>query len=547
MKTVFSGLFYVIFLGSCFLFRPDIESLGSVTVSTGDRVEINGRFFGRQRTGSQVLFGSIPVSSASIVEWSSGRIVFQAPRIRKTVLVQVKTVAGISRPFVLGDSRRFPRVDDEAWLADAPFIEQHTPVSGGPGTLVSLRGKGFGDRIGSSRIWANRSDSSPVLGLEAPDLDKYIPVRPEEIKIWTNNLVSFWLPGGFSSGNLLVQVGSTFSNPVFFDRVANSGEIVEEGEREWRLHQNVRIQQVGAFAGNRLYVHLPLPISGMGQRMAKLISCDPRPLRWGQSPTIFELKELRTGRGINIKQETVVKTWSVRTRVQPSVSGGYDSSRPQIRQALAEDEWIKPNEVVALARQIAGRGGNQWSRAILLYNYTIDRLTWDDAVQNLSLADYLAEGKADSRGYSVLLCSLLRASGIPARLVGGIIIDMEDETRSWWWVEMWLEGLGWIPLDPVLGSGSVVISDVPGANGTVSDYYMGNMEGRHVAFSRGVLGSDSIRSGSRNHSPRGLYSLQSIWEETVGNVESYKSFWQVPDYLAEPVTEDERENMEDAG
>ena len=59
-------------------------------------------------------------------------------------------------------------------------------------------------------------------------------------------------------------------------------------------------------------------------------------------------------------------------------------------------------------------------------------------------------GEASCNGKSRLLVALLRCSGIPARLVGGIILTGGRKRIAHQWVEVFIQGM-WVPLDPTNG------------------------------------------------------------------------------------------------
>ncbi len=56
-------------------------------------------------------------------------------------------------------------------------------------------------------------------------------------------------------------------------------------------------------------------------------------------------------------------------------------------------------------------------------------------------------GEASCNGKSRLFVALARAAGIPARLVGGLILDAGTKRVSHQWVEAWVGG-HWVPYDP---------------------------------------------------------------------------------------------------
>ncbi len=98
-------------------------------------------------------------------------------------------------------------------------------------------------------------------------------------------------------------------------------------------------------------------------------------------------------------------------------------------------------------------------------------------------------------------------------------MNIQGETHSWWWAEVWMEGVGWVPIDPALGDGDG--EDDAG-------FYFGSLDNRHIAFSRGILSEKPLQPNPELKIPQSFYSLQDVWEEISGNIESYKSSWPTP-------------------
>lgn len=88
-------------------------------------------------------------------------------------------------------------------------------------------------------------------------------------------------------------------------------------------------------------------------------------------------------------------------------------------------------------------------RARAAYNFVRLRTRYDKSLIPLgrqSVLDALATGRAVCTGFAQLCITLCRAGGVPARLVSG-------EGRSGFhnWAEVWLQGEGWVPVDPTRG------------------------------------------------------------------------------------------------
>jgi len=82
-------------------------------------------------------------------------------------------------------------------------------------------------------------------------------------------------------------------------------------------------------------------------------------------------------------------------------------------------------------------------------------------------------------------------------------------------------------VDPALGDGipDFLPENMDADPGT---YYFGNLEGRHIAFSRGILPEKPLQPDPELQVPEQRYSLQKVWEEVSGNLLSYRSSWPVP-------------------
>jgi len=62
-------------------------------------------------------------------------------------------------------------------------------------------------------------------------------------------------------------------------------------------------------------------------------------------------------------------------------------------------------------------------------------------------------------------------------------------------------------------------------NRELANYYFGNLDNQRIAFSRGELVLLQIENRGRMVSHKQSYSLQNVWEEAVGGLESYSSLW----------------------
>lgn len=92
--------------------------------------------------------------------------------------------------------------------------------------------------------------------------------------------------------------------------------------------------------------------------------------------------------------------------------------------------------------------GNVYEVMSRLYKYVNDRVEYVKYKGSMDAVTTYKSGKADCDGKARLLVAFLRASGIPARIVGGLILNPGTKKSTHNWVEAWVNSF-WIPMDPV--------------------------------------------------------------------------------------------------
>jgi transglutaminase-like putative cysteine protease len=146
-----------------------------------------------------------------------------------------------------------------------------------------------------------------------------------------------------------------------------------------------------------------------------------------------------------------------------------------------------------------------------------------DIANKVGVLEALEEKRADSYSSSLLFCALARAADIPAQPVAGVLINRRMNATKHYWAEFWLDGFGWIPLDPALGAGA------PPPDFDLREdhakFYFSNLDNQRVAFSRGEHSLSRMTPRGRLAIRDREYSLQNIWEEATGGLGSYSSLW----------------------
>ncbi len=107
-------------------------------------------------------------------------------------------------------------------------------------------------------------------------------------------------------------------------------------------------------------------------------------------------------------------------------------------------------EIVKLAKSIVGDEKDAWTAARKVSKWVYDHVHSTYGSSSDRATDVLREMKGDCTEHSLLAVSLLRAAGIPARRIDGVVyLKQEDGVPAYYWHE-WIEAwVGeWTQLDP---------------------------------------------------------------------------------------------------
>ncbi len=116
-------------------------------------------------------------------------------------------------------------------------------------------------------------------------------------------------------------------------------------------------------------------------------------------------------------------------------------------------------QIVTLAEELSGSNQSVCEQVRSFYDYIGNNLVYSYNGEDWGAQAALGKMGADCTEYSSLLIALSRANGIPARYVEGLLyLDESDSSKARQehaWVEVFLPGNGWIPVDPTLGRSSL--------------------------------------------------------------------------------------------
>jgi len=271
---------------------------------------------------------------------------------------------------------------------------------------------------------------------------------------------------------------------------------------------------------------MPQPISSSSQRNVRLLSRNTEPFVENyQGTSLFQFNDLLPQTNKSISVSYVAEVYTVETAIRSQTPVKLNEPSP-VGIVYILPSFLVPSGdagVKVKATEIAGKERYPYGKAQKIYEWLIASGGIKGATLSGGALDALEEKQADSYRASLLFCALARVSGIPALPVSGVLINRQRETTRHFWAEFWLDGFGWIPVDPALGSGAAP----PDFNlrDDHAKYYFGNLDNQRIAFSRGERYLSQMAPRGRIALRNRDYSLQSLWEEAVGGLRSYSSLW----------------------
>jgi transglutaminase-like putative cysteine protease len=289
----------------------------------------------------------------------------------------------------------------------------------------------------------------------------------------------------------------------------------------------VSVSRLKASGPAELYLWTPVPVQSASQRLVRILGQEPEPVVEDYRGTsLFRLAGLSTGRDRAVTQSFLVQTFAVEATIDPEREPARPQNPPALMAAYSGPDELVPSSappIQDLARKICRGERGSWRSARLVWDWLGKNLRWTNRHERPGVLDALADGRADSWSYAIIACALLRASGLPCLPVAGYLVDPSRKAARHYWVEVYLYGLGWVPMDPILGSGAS--PDGIHAPWLDRSRYFGGLDARHLAFSRGFSTLAPMSPEGRRVSKDRRWSYQSFYEEASGALDAYSSYW----------------------
>ncbi|MGI5085721.1 transglutaminase domain-containing protein [Treponema putidum] len=526
-----------LYLTSLTVKHPVIAEISPPIAKAGDQIVIYGENFGSEIDSSWIEIGDAIIQAENCDSWTDKKIVFKYPEYQNGGIVYVAVQNKKSPPSFMASASSIPSIKDKTYAGGMPEIISLDKDFAEVGSIIKISGENFGETRGNSQVlFVSDFNSSMIQQVEKKEEIEAARCSDYDFDfvLWSNEELHVRVPDGADSGMLMVITSSGASNAVPF-RVRNKiGTKTYSNKKNFVIAAEVDISNMAAAEKNSMFIKVPIPIVFSSQRDVKILSINPSPFVADyQGASIHQYENINLSTKIHIRQEYSVNTYEVNTRINPVNVRINSRQNKEIYDNYAiATELIPSNDPIIqkTAAEIVQNERNPYNKARRIYNYLLKNVEIiPSSILNsgASPVNALTEKKADTYDTAILFAALARAVGIPAQPIAGITADVSQTVYLHWWAEFYLEGFGWVPVDPGMAKG------VPFDMGVsqMENWYFGNLDAFRIAFSRGENIQSPMASNSTMVSKERSYAFYNGWEEYSG-ITKYNSVWRTPVIIA---------------
>ncbi len=297
--------------------------------------------------------------------------------------------------------------------------------------------------------------------------------------------------------------------------------ILVDDQRHARITVTTDVLNYGPDLTERLEVYLAVPSDLPGQQLLHGPRFKPEPTRmtsdhWEQSVAVFESTDIEAGRLSRVEMVVEAKISRTRHLFHPDDVGPLDEIPPAIGQMYLVDDTkfdLQHPRIRAIAAELTEGVENPYWIARNVFHYLIDNLEYELAGGWNTAPAVLERGTGSCSEYTFCFIALCRASGLPTRYAGSVVVRGDDASYDdvfHRWAEVYLPRVGWVPVDPSGGDDPLPADQA---------MFFGQLSNRFLITTHGGGGSEYLGwdyNGSQQWTTRGKTRIRT---ETVADWE----------------------------
>ncbi len=520
---------------------PEITSINPPVGVPGDVIVITGKNFGATRDMSYVEFSGSKLTASAYISWSDTKIKLVLPANIQDGLVVVGTKNSRSKPSLFANEIDIPVPVPEVKLSSKPVITSLNNQNYVAGDLLVIHGNNFGDSRNTSKVLFTVDYDDKLAQAEFTNINMYTENMIEAsdfenaYEYWSNSEIRVRIPDGVCSGMVVVDTGSEKSEPY---KINITGPVRKhyKARKIYLMNYTADIADIYTNDVSTITLRCPIPATTAYQPDIQITETNPSPILMNyQNNLIHQLTKTKNYVPKTVFSQTFVLPVYEVTTVLPAdrLTSYRQGTLPFVDNALKADTLVPSDDenVVKLAASIIGKEKSSYNKAKLIYNYMCDNFKVQEKVRkgDSDPLDLIKSKKGDAYDYAIVYTALLRAAGVPALTDAGVLVLQEQATQAHWWCEFYIPSVGWIPVDPAIGSGLKYNRwNEGGESVDVKSYYFGNMDSHHITFSRGWNELKPFSQENKIVQQPRSFALQGIWEEASSNTIKYSSYWSLP-------------------
>ena len=178
---------------------------------------------------------------------------------------------------------------------------------------------------------------------------------------------------------------------------------------------------------------------------------------------VIKVTWLNPTRPISTEIELTAYNKTLLQPLQTSSSFPVQGIPADVRPYLTSTKLVPSNDakIMAKAKELTAGAKTEFDAVQRILTWVIDHMNYVLTPKSYEAMYSFNTGKGNCQNYSHLASALMRAVGIPSRIVNGVTLkrpyDIKMGSRTFTlkmaegrhsWIEVWFSDLGWVPFDP---------------------------------------------------------------------------------------------------